>query len=95
LIIENGLGDAGVIYLAEALSSRKIVFLGCLNLANNWVTDAGAEYIAEALPAARALEHLCLRLNQISNKGATMMSEVLESTYSLITLDLSRSFFFY
>ncbi|CAJ1368041.1 unnamed protein product [Effrenium voratum] len=85
---QNGLGDEGVVHLAEGLSNPRGLLV--LELQVNRVGDAGAQALAAVLPQTR-LRQLHLRDNQISGPGAMALAEALpRSKLELLDLCFNR-----
>lgn len=81
-----GLSEKGVIVIAEALRSTKLVFL---KLSDIKIGSKGAERISKALLENKSLRELDLSWNEIDSKGAEYISKALLKNKSLQKLDLS------
>ena len=93
----NQLRADSVLSLSNILNLRNLLVL---DLVDNFVGDEGLDHVTRKLgnvtgqnmPSinkATIIENLCLRMNQISDKGAILISKVLTTCSSLSCLDLA------
>lgn len=84
----NCLGDAGVVCLANALSSPSVC-LQMLDLGFNQIGDAGAAALGATLATNRSLATLYLSANCMGPLGATSLAEGLRTNSSLVVLHMT------
>lgn len=95
----NGIGNAGVKSIAQALPALKKLYV--LNLATNQIGDEGAWSLAQALPALpevcvgsdqwKGLTRLSLGDNAIGDEGARLIAQALPEMKALKLLDLTQN----
>lgn len=98
-LFQNNIGDAGISYICDALSSSSISnsssslnsgnsSLVLLGLGANEIGDKGAESMASMLLKNTSLQNLLLRQNSITKKGLLSICNSLKENNTLCNLDL-------
>ncbi|UJR32761.1 hypothetical protein I4U23_020220 [Adineta vaga] len=75
-LCQNSLGDSDILYLTQALSSKKSK-LNRLALTSNEISDQGVEYLANMLRINHSLTQLWLGFNKISDHGVKILADIL------------------
>lgn len=88
---KNPIGDSGVEFLANALSTNRCV-LKKLDLSENEITDRGAEYLGQMLRTNTRLTHLTLSQNRITDDGLRyLIDALLNRNQTLQVLSLTQN----
>ncbi|CAF3948574.1 unnamed protein product [Rotaria sp. Silwood1] len=88
-LYNNGLGDNGAKYLADALEYNTTLVQ--LHVRWNQIGDVGAQYLANTLRENKTLTTLNLRLNKITTTGAEHFRDTLQNSKALTTIYLDRN----
>jgi Ran GTPase-activating protein (RanGAP) involved in mRNA processing and transport len=86
LLGTNGIGDPGVVEVAELIRQNPhlgVIYLGC-----NAISGRGVAAIAEALISNQTVHSLWLKRNSIGVAGASALAEMLRHNRTIHTLDL-------
>jgi len=82
----KNIGDDGLTWLADALSSNSCV--ESLHLSKNDIGPEGVEALADCLYQNLHIEHIDLKSNRIGNQGAVALARCLQRNHSVTSLDL-------
>ena len=82
----KNIGDDGLTWLADALSSNSCV--ESLHLSKNDIGPEGVEALADCLYQNLHLEQIDLSKNRIGNQGAVALARCLQRNHSVTSLDL-------